>query len=474
MELGENISSYILSRFGEDYLEKYKDYVKSDFTSFVRFSKFTDNSKIISDLTKYGIQIEPVENIPFAYKVLVGAKKIGKTLEFNLGKYYIQSLSSMLPPIVLNPTETDRTLDLCAAPGSKTTQLADFMKNSGTLIANEISMDRIKMLVHNLDKMNFTNFGVLHTKGELLSKNFYQYFDKVLVDAPCSALGIIQKKNEVSGWWKLSQAEKLADLQTRLLVSGIKMAKVGGEIVYSTCTLTLEENELVVNTILKNYPVELMEISLPIKSNSGFTKYGNEHLNPEIEKTHRIIPWESNSEGFFVCKFRKFDETEKPTKVDRTSSELRFKSHKDKNVSKYLVNLAKEFDIAYPVFENFKYLVKNTDIYFVSENYDIENIEMFLRVGAKFGSIDKNDKVNLHTLASQILGNQIRRNLIELAQEEMEIYLGGGIIRNKDFGAFGQKIVRFNDMVVGTAVNFKEGLKSQFPRSHRTQNIILE
>ncbi len=474
MELSENISNYILSRFGEDYLEKYKHYVNSDFTSFLRFPKFTDNSKIISDLTKYGIQIETVENIPFVYKVLSGNEKIGKTLEFNLGKYYIQSLSSMLPPIVLNPTVIDKTLDLCAAPGSKTTQLADFMQNNGTLIANEISMDRIKMLVHNLDKMNFTNFGVLNTKGELLNKNFYQYFDKVLVDAPCSALGIIQKKNEVSNWWKLSQAEKLADLQTRLLISGIKMAKVGGEIVYSTCTLTLEENELVVNTILKNYPVELMEISLPIKSNSGFTKYGNEQLNPEIKKTHRIVPWESNSEGFFICKFRKFDETEKPAKVDKMSSELRFKSHKDKNVSKYLVNLEKEFDIAYPIFKNFKYLVKNTDIYFVSENFEIENIDMFLRVGAKFGSIDKNDKVNLHTLASQILGNHIGRNLIELTQKEMEIYLGGGIIRNKDFGVFGQKIVRFNDMIVGTAVNFKEGLKSQFPRSHRTQTIILE
>ena len=133
-------------------------------------------------------------------KVTEGSELTGKTLEHILGHYYVQSLSSMLPPIVLAPDKNDIVLDLCAAPGSKTTQLAELMHNDGTLIANEIQLSRLKALVHNIERMNIANVGVVHQKGELLSKAYGNYFDKILVDAPCSGLGIIQKKDEVTKW----------------------------------------------------------------------------------------------------------------------------------------------------------------------------------------------------------------------------------------------------------------------------------
>ena len=150
----------------------------------------------------------------------------------------------------------DTVLDLCSAPGSKTTQLGEMMRNNGTLISNEIALDRVKMLVFNIDRMNLINAGIIHSKGELLSKIYPDYFDKILVDAPCSGLGIIQKKNEISNWWSLKRASILGDLQLRLLIAAIKMVKEEGEIVYSTCTLTIEENELIINKVLKKYPVK--------------------------------------------------------------------------------------------------------------------------------------------------------------------------------------------------------------------------
>ncbi len=470
--LGGNIAEYIRSRFGEEYLKKYEDYINSDFTPYVRFPIRSNHQQLRQRLSEYGIKLEHVANIPFAYRVTEGKEFLGKTLEYTIGKYYIQSLSSMIPPIVLSPTEKDITLDLAAAPGSKTTQLSDLMNNKGSLYANESNLDRIKMLVHNLDRMNLVNLGVIKHRGEKLSKIFDNFFTKILVDAPCSALGIIQKKNEVSGWWKLSQAEKLAELQYRLLVSAIKMARVGAEIVYSTCTLTLEENELVVNKILKKYPVRLTEIQLPVKSVRGYTKYGHEALNPELEKTHRIIPWENNSEGFFVCKFEKIDETEPLGKNVLPSKGVKFVSAQNKQIGKYLENIAERFDISMSVFENYQYLIKNHDIYFLSKDFEVNNIDAFLRIGARFAKIDKRDVAHIHTLAAQILCKNSGVNKIELNEDDLKIYLQGGTIK-KSFMPFGQKIVTYRGNVIGTAIAYADGMKSQFPRALRTHNIIF-
>ena len=258
--------NYLKSVFGEEYLNRYKEYINSDYNSYVRITgEESEKETLINNLRSYGIILEQISGLPFAYKIIEGHQTIGKTLEHALGKYYIQSLSSMIPPFVLSPSPGEIVLDLCAAPGSKTTQLAAMMNNTGTLIANEPNLQRVKALIYNLDRLGFVNLAVIKEKGELLSKFYENYFDKILVDAPCSALGIIQKKGEVSNWWNLNQAEKIAELQFRLLLSAVKMAKVGAEIVYSTCTLTLEENEVILNKILKKYPVELIEFELPLK-----------------------------------------------------------------------------------------------------------------------------------------------------------------------------------------------------------------
>ncbi len=111
-----------------------------------------------------------------------------------MGAYYIQSLSSMVPPIILSPGENDIVLDLCAAPGSKTTQLGELMNNRGTLIANEPGADRLKMLVHNIDKTGLINTGVTQSRGEWLSRFYNNYFNKVLVDAPCKLLRCPEKR----------------------------------------------------------------------------------------------------------------------------------------------------------------------------------------------------------------------------------------------------------------------------------------
>ncbi|MCF6270467.1 MAG: RsmB/NOP family class I SAM-dependent RNA methyltransferase [Melioribacteraceae bacterium] len=476
IELSENISNYIQSVFGDEFLSKYKEYVESDYIQYVRIHGSSDEQReLVKRLLYYGIELSGVANVPNAYSVIKGNDKIGKTLEHALGKYYIQSLSSMIPPLVLNPTAEDRAIDMCAAPGSKATQLAEMMGNSGTLYVNEPSIGRTKALAHNMDKLNVLNAGMLTSKGELISKYFDNYFDKILIDAPCTGLGIVQKKQEVSNWWSENHAAALSDTQFKLLVSGIKSAKVGAEILYSTCTLTLEENELVVERILDKYPVELMDIELPVKSHPGLTKYGERKLNTELTKTRRIIPWEINSEGFFIAKFRKIDETVPSKKMDVKKAKLYFMNWANKNVKEYVENISDWYGIDIEILKGYNYLFKKNEMQFIKSEWHTDNLSIFARAGLKLGKLDKHGNIVLHTLAAQALQKHITKNIVELTtKEHLKNYLSGGTIRSMtEVEPKGRKVVSYSGNMIGGAIATKDGLKSQFPRALRTAEILF-
>ena len=150
IELSSNISDYIKSVLGEDFLKNYEQFVESKYPITIRLSEVPENhNSLINSLANQGIALKKIENIPNAYEVISGEENIGKTIEHTIGKYYIQSLSSMIPPFILNPTSEDVVLDLCAAPGSKSTQLAELMEYEGTLYSNEPNLSRVKALVHN-------------------------------------------------------------------------------------------------------------------------------------------------------------------------------------------------------------------------------------------------------------------------------------------------------------------------------------
>ena len=471
IELSQNIANYLESLYNKEFVENYKKYIESYPNQYIRIDPNTDHNNLILRLQKYGIELERAQ-LPFAYKVIKGSDKVGKTLEFTLGMYYVQSLSSMIPPFILNPSENDITLDLCAAPGSKTTQLAELMNRRGTLIANEVNQQRVGSLNFNVDKMNLSNIGVMKQKGELISKTFDNYFDKILVDAPCSALGIVQKKNEVSNWWNLEQAEKIAEVQFKLLVSAVKAAKVGAEIIYSTCTLTIEENEFVLDKILKKYPVEIEEFDLPLKHVNGFTKFG-EYENQNLALSKRIIPWENDSEGFFVAKLRKTDSTEPLEKTNYSKSQRLFFSANHRNIKPYLKQLHEYFGIDETVLNQYKYIQNKSDLLYVNSDWLVEDSSYFLKLGLKLGVIDRKDKLNIHSDAARTFGKFATKNKIILeSKEDLTIYLNGSIIK-KIFDSIGQKIVEFEEMILGSAVQTNEGLKSQFPRNLRTNEIIL-
>ena len=231
---------------------------------------------------------------------------LGNSIEHILGYYYVQEISSMLPPIALDPKPEEFILDLFAAPGSKTTQIAAKMDNKGTIIANDLKIDRIKILSSNLERCGVSNT-IVSRKDAIafcskLSKTNFK-FDKVLLDAPCSGEGTLRSSPKTFNIWNPKIVKKLSRQQKKFFAFAVKLLKPGGTIVYSTCTHSPEENEEVVDFALKNFPLKLESISLPLKSRPGITKWENKSFSKELTKTCRIYPQDNNSEGFFISKF---------------------------------------------------------------------------------------------------------------------------------------------------------------------------
>jgi len=238
--------------------------------------------------------------------------ELGKTKEHLLGYYYVQEISSMLPMLVLKPEAGDMILDLCASPGSKTTQAAAMMNNEGTIIANELSMGRIGILNSNLERCGVMNTIVTRKEGvalcERLRKKSQIRFDKILVDAPCSGEGTLRKSPKTFEMWNINMIKKIAGVQRQLASAAMKVLKVGGEMIYSTCTLAPEEDEFIVNHLIENFEVEVEALNLPLKFREGVAEWEGKELSKEVEKCLRLYPQDNDTDGFFVCKIKKKSE----------------------------------------------------------------------------------------------------------------------------------------------------------------------
>lgn len=252
------------------------------------------------------IQVEPLPYTPIGFLVNNG-EKLGRSIAHFLGLIYIQEAASMIPPLVLVPKPGERVLDIAAAPGSKTTQMAAMMENTGLIVANDISFNRLKGLIGNIDRMGCLNVAVCRSDGALLAKKLPSFFDRVLVDAPCSSEGTIRKTREALRRWSTRTIERFAQLQKGLIRAGYQMLKPGGMMVYSTCTIAPEENEGVVAALLKRYPeAEIVPFELPgFLMRPALTEWKKESFPEAIKHCRRILPQDNDTEAFFIALIRK-------------------------------------------------------------------------------------------------------------------------------------------------------------------------
>jgi len=334
MTKNENYSSYLKEKFPikEEFRERMKELLgKEDSDKFFEISYTqTPNSircntlkisveELKKRLENYGWKLkQPILNHPeiFTIENKLSPGELGKTKEHLLGYYYVQEISSMLPMLILKPQPGELILDLCASPGSKTTQAATMMNNSGSIIANEVSMGRIGILSSNLERCGVANTIVTRKEGVALChkllKSSKLKFDKILLDAPCSGEGTLRKSPKTFLMWNKNMIKKIASTQKNLADACIKLLKINGEMIYSTCTLAPEENELIVNYLLEKYDVKIESISLPLKFREGVCKWENKTYSPELKKCLRLYPQDNNTDGFFVSKIKKIsDEVKK-------------------------------------------------------------------------------------------------------------------------------------------------------------------
>ena len=234
--------------------------------------------------------------------------ELGKSVEHILGYYYVQEISSMMPIIALQPKPGELVLDLCASPGSKTTQASSLMKNSGTIIANDKDIGRIKILSANLEKNSCMNLIVTRHDAVQLCEKLKRTrikFDKILLDLPCSGEGTIRSSPKTFLMWNIKMIEKLSRMQRKIASSAIDLLKDDGEIVYSTCTHAPEENEEVVSFLVERFNLKVEKLNLPLTTREGVISWNNKSYNKELNKACRIYPQDNNTEGFFLAKLKR-------------------------------------------------------------------------------------------------------------------------------------------------------------------------
>ncbi len=264
-------------------------------------------SALIDRLSKKWSVVQPFpeqEEIILINKDLLPGE-LGNAIEHILGYYYVQEISSMMSAFALSPQPNEFILDLCASPGSKTTQIAALMKNNGTIMANDYKLDRIMILSSNLERCGVTNCIVTRNDAiNLCSKisKTSMRFDKILLDAPCSGEGTLRSSAKTFLMWNEKVVNNLSRQQKKLIAYALKCLKIGGTIVYSTCTHAPEENESVIDFATANFPVKVESFPLPLKYRKGIKKWNNQIYNENIEKCCRIYPQDNDSEGFFVAK----------------------------------------------------------------------------------------------------------------------------------------------------------------------------
>lgn len=254
-------------------------------------------SEVESFLKESSIPFERVAWYPDAFLLpSLTARECTVLPLYEKGEAYIQSLSSMIPALVLSPTEKDRVLDMAAAPGSKTSQLSALMGNRGKIIANDIDRRRLYKLNAVLDILGVTNVSVASFAGQALWQHYPEMFDKVLLDAPCSMEGT----QIYSSAKKIKQISKL---QRWMLRSAVSSAKPGADIVYSTCSMAPEENEEVIDWILKKEEGKVglspIRVAVP-EAVPGITSWQESRYHPSVSMTMRIRPTKV-TEPFFVA-----------------------------------------------------------------------------------------------------------------------------------------------------------------------------
>ncbi len=285
--------------------EKFKEYSLKYPRASIRVNTLKINVEELKQRLENAWELEQVPwcREGFFIRNFEGRRDVGNLTEHCLGYFFVQEASAMLPVVALDPKPGEMILDMCASPGPKTTQIAQYMNNEGLIVANDYKRDRTKPLSLNIQRCGVAN--TVMTLGDARKFKDFQ-FDRILLDAPCSGTGTIRKSLKTLRLWNPNMVKRLSITQKELIDTAFQNLKPGGVLVYSTCSVEPEENEGVISFLLDKYDDAQTEyINVDISRSEPVTQIENKALNKGVSNSLRLWPQDNDTDGFFVCRIKK-------------------------------------------------------------------------------------------------------------------------------------------------------------------------
>jgi NOL1/NOP2/sun family putative RNA methylase len=401
------------------------------------------------------IRIQPLSFYRDGFSVL-DRVSLGNHFTHQLGLIYGQEAASMVPVLVLDPKPGELVLDLCAAPGSKTTQIGQILRNQGLVAANEVNPKRRMGLLQNVKRCGLINDAVIGQRGEKVGRAMPDHFDRVLIDAPCSAEGTVRKSRAILYHWGFKNIERMAWIQKGLIVSGFQALKPGGVMVYSTCTIAPEENEEVVDYLLHKQPdAEILPVSLSgFRIRDGVTEWEGRSFDPRVRQCGRILPQDNDTAPFFLARIAKRG------KAGRGSGASRRIEFNNEAVQL----LDRRFGIGPERMKGQAVYVEGDTVFVATPEAfgfrEIKSLRRGLELGKVYGAEIKPDNDFV-----QIFGRRPARNFFEAGDEELKKFLRGEKIEQPADPGF--VIVSYQGLTVGVARANGRELKSAIERERR-------
>ena len=409
----------------EEYVDFLNGYDKPRFHA-LRRNPLKIGEMEFENLLPFELKPVPWAKTGFYYE---NKEQPGKHEYHEAGLYYIQEPSAMSVVEYLEVKPGEQVLDLCAAPGGKTTQIAGFMDGKGLLVCNEIHPQRVKILSENIERLGVKNALVTNETPQRLSAIFPGFFDKILVDAPCSGEGMFRKNEEALVEWSLENVQMCADRQDEILEEVAKMLRPGGRICYSTCTFAPAENEeCMARFIIRHPEFHLIEVEKKGAMSAGEPAYSSIEVEG-LEKTIRLWPHKLDGEGHFIAVLEKdgiLEEGYKP--IAKTGNE---KPIKEKEYQEYL-EFEKEF-LTIKIQEGC--MMFGEQLYSMPANMPVLKGLKVLRPGLHLGTIKKKRFEPSHALALALKSNEVLHTWdLKSGSLECKQYLSG-----QTFPAEGEK-----------------------------------
>lgn len=428
MNLPERFLNDVKEILGDEFDDFIKSYEQKK-TTAIR----VNTMKMEKDKLK-GLLDCNTEDIPWAEEGLYYDEdkyKPGRNPLHDAGAYYLQEPSAMSVVPKADIQEGDRVLDMCAAPGGKSTYILSKLNNTGLLVSNEINATRIKALGENLERFGAANAIITNTDSKGLLKVFEGYFDKVIIDAPCSGEGMFRKDQVAIDDWSYAKVIECRDIQHEIIRDGYKMLKNGGTLVYSTCTFAKEEDEDIID---------------------GFAE---EFENAEVVLKERLWPHKVKGEGHFVAKIIKHDEEDcsvKPAKFKRLDKEL-----KDfREFEKKFLNIKLDGD----------FFIRGENLYLMpKDSPDTKKIKL-LRQGLHLGELKKNRFEPSHALAHYLKKEDVKNFAdFKFNSDEIKAYMSGDVINTGE--SRGWIIVGVEGVSLGWGKESGGVIKNRYPKGLR-------